>query len=87
MQTKGALALVTGANCATGKVFAEALLEHGAAKDLRRSARHRGARDADARLVPVQLDVTDAGRVAAVVCELGDLQRRPLHEEPLAARS
>src|SRR5829696_8073112 len=74
MQIQGTIALVTGANRGIGEAFAQALLERGAAKV------YAGVRDiatvgaADPRLVPVQLDVTDADRVAAVAQELGDVE-------------
>jgi NAD(P)-dependent dehydrogenase (short-subunit alcohol dehydrogenase family) len=62
MQIKGAVALVTGANRGIGKAFAQALLDHGAAKV------YAGARDVttitDPRLTPIQLDVTDPASVA-----------------------
>lgn len=71
MKIEGATALVTGANRGIGKAFAEALLDRGAAKV------YAGVRDVatvtDPRLVPVQLDVTDAARVEAVAAELGDV--------------
>jgi NAD(P)-dependent dehydrogenase (short-subunit alcohol dehydrogenase family) len=74
MQIEGTIALVTGANRGIGEAFAQALLERGAAKV------YAGVRDiatvhaADPRLVPVQLDITDADRVAAVAQELGDVE-------------
>jgi NAD(P)-dependent dehydrogenase (short-subunit alcohol dehydrogenase family) len=72
MQIEGTIALVTGANRGIGKAFAEELLKRGAAKV------YAGVRDVaavtDPRLVPVELDVTDASRVAAVAAELGDVE-------------
>jgi NAD(P)-dependent dehydrogenase (short-subunit alcohol dehydrogenase family) len=72
MNIQDSTVLVTGANRGIGKSFADALLERGATKV------YAAARDvatvADPRLVPVQLDVTDPDRVAAVAHELDDVQ-------------
>jgi NAD(P)-dependent dehydrogenase (short-subunit alcohol dehydrogenase family) len=72
MQIEGTIVLVTGANRGIGKAFTDALLERGAAKV------YAAARDVatvtDPRVVPVQLDVTDFDRVAAVAHELDDVE-------------
>jgi NAD(P)-dependent dehydrogenase (short-subunit alcohol dehydrogenase family) len=72
MNIQDSTVLVTGANRGIGKSFADALLERGATKV------YAAARDvatvADPRLAPVQLDVTDPDRVAAVAHELDDVQ-------------
>ena len=72
MHVKDSTALVTGANRGIGKAFADALLDRGARKV------YAAVRDVgtitDPRLVPVQLDVTDPDRVAAVARELDDVQ-------------
>jgi NAD(P)-dependent dehydrogenase (short-subunit alcohol dehydrogenase family) len=72
MQIEGTIALVTGANRGIGKAFTDALLERGAAKV------YAAARDVatvtDPRVEPVQLDVTDFERVAAVAHELDDVE-------------
>lgn len=71
MKIEGATAFVTGANRGIGKAFADELLDRGAAKV------YAGVRDVstvtDPRLVPIQLDVTDPARVAAVAAELTDV--------------
>jgi NAD(P)-dependent dehydrogenase (short-subunit alcohol dehydrogenase family) len=74
MQIEGTIALVTGANRGIGKAFTAALLERGAAKVYAAVRDIATITDDDPRLVPVQLDVTDADRVAAVARELGDVE-------------
>jgi NAD(P)-dependent dehydrogenase (short-subunit alcohol dehydrogenase family) len=72
VQIQGTTALVTGANRGIGKAFTDALLERGAARI------YAAARDVatitDPRVVPIQLDVTDFDRVAAVARELDDVE-------------
>ncbi|MFB7331018.1 SDR family oxidoreductase [Streptomyces adustus] len=71
MDIKGSVALVTGANRGIGRAFAQALLEHGAAKV------YAGVRDPEAvggsELVPLRLDVTDEEQVAAAAATAGDV--------------
>jgi len=72
MNIQHTTALVTGANRGIGKAFADALLDRGATKVY--AAVRDVATVTDPRLVPVQLDVTDPDRVAAVAHELDDVQ-------------
>jgi NAD(P)-dependent dehydrogenase (short-subunit alcohol dehydrogenase family) len=72
MNIHDSTALVTGANRGIGKAFADALLDRGAAKVY--AAVRDVATVTDPRLVPIQLDVTEPDRVAAVARELDDVQ-------------
>jgi NAD(P)-dependent dehydrogenase (short-subunit alcohol dehydrogenase family) len=72
MNIQDSTVLVTGANRGIGKAFADALLDRGARKVY--AAVRDVATVTDPRLVPVQLDVTDPDRVAAVAAELDDVQ-------------
>jgi NAD(P)-dependent dehydrogenase (short-subunit alcohol dehydrogenase family) len=72
MNIQDSTALVTGANRGIGKAFADALLDRGATKVY--AAVRDLATVTDPRLVPIQLDVTDPDRVAAVARELDDVQ-------------
>ncbi|MBV8948554.1 MAG: SDR family NAD(P)-dependent oxidoreductase [Solirubrobacterales bacterium] len=74
MQIQGTIALVTGADRGIGKAFAVALLERGAAKVYAGVRDVATVSDVYPRLVPVQLDVTDTDRVAAVARDLDDVQ-------------
>ena len=71
MRIEGSTALVTGANRGLGRVYARALLERGAA------VVYGGARDASAvtepGVTPIELDITDARRVAEVSQRCGDV--------------
>src|SRR5258708_34202702 len=72
MHIQDSTVLVTGANRGIGKAFAHALLDRGATKVY--AAVRDVATITDPRLVPIQLDVTDPDRVAAVARELDDVQ-------------
>jgi NAD(P)-dependent dehydrogenase (short-subunit alcohol dehydrogenase family) len=71
MQIEGASALVTGANRGLGAAFAQALLERGA------RTVYAGARNprciTNPSVVPVELDITDPGEVAAAAMGCTDV--------------
>ena len=75
METKGATALVTGANRGIGRAIVKALL----ARDVRKvyaTARHLetvAGLAADPRVVPMRLDMVDAEDVAAAAAAAGDV--------------
>ena len=71
MNVQNSTVLVTGANRGIGNAFADALLDRGAAKVY--AAVRDVATVTDPRLVPIQLDVTDSDRVAAVAGEVDDV--------------
>jgi NAD(P)-dependent dehydrogenase (short-subunit alcohol dehydrogenase family) len=72
MDINGAVVLVTGANRGIGAEFVEQLKRRGAAKI------YAAARDVDTirtdGVQPLQLDVTDAGQIAAAADAAGDVQ-------------
>lgn len=73
MKIRNSVALVTGANRGLGLAYAKALLAAGARKV------YAGARDPSSvpvleGLVPVRLDVNNAGDIAAAVAQCGDIE-------------
>lgn len=72
MDIKGAVVLVTGANRGIGSEFVEQLKRRGAAKI------YAAARNADAirtdGVHPLELDITDPGKVAAAAAAASDVQ-------------
>jgi len=71
VKIQNAVALVTGANRGLGLAFTQALLTAGASKVY--AAARDPASVKQAGVVPVRLDVTNAGEVAAAAGELGDV--------------
>lgn len=67
----GTTALVTGANGGLGREFTAQLLERGAAKVY--AADLTPAESADERIVPIELDVSDAASVARAARQAGDV--------------
>ena len=71
MKIQNSVALVTGANRGLGLAFTQALLAAGARKVY--AAARDPASVKQAGVVPVRLDVTNAGEIAAAAGELGDV--------------
>jgi NAD(P)-dependent dehydrogenase (short-subunit alcohol dehydrogenase family) len=70
---EGTTALVSGANRGLGMAYVQALLDRGAAK-VYAGARNPGTVDVtDARVVPVQLDITNSDDIAAAARECTDV--------------
>jgi len=71
MKIEGSVVLITGANRGLGKTFAEGFIGAGAARV------YAGARDpaaiADPRVIPVRLDITEPGDVAAAAAQCPDV--------------
>ncbi len=69
----GKSVLVTGANRGLGKAFVQKLIDGGAAR-VYAAARNPGTVDIDdARVVPIQLDITKPDDIGAAVAECGDV--------------
>jgi NAD(P)-dependent dehydrogenase (short-subunit alcohol dehydrogenase family) len=73
MKIEGTVALVTGANRGLGAAYVQALLDAGAAKVYAAARDPTSVTAADPRVVPLALDVTDAGQVAAAAAQAGDV--------------
>lgn len=73
MKIENAVALVTGANRGIGAALVEALLAAGAAKVYAAARDPRSIAATDPRVVPLALDVTDAGSVRRAAIEAGDV--------------
>ncbi len=71
MKIDGSIALVTGAGRGLGRVFARELVARGAAKVY--GAARNPAAVTEPGVTPIALDITDAGRVAAVARECADV--------------
>jgi NAD(P)-dependent dehydrogenase (short-subunit alcohol dehydrogenase family) len=72
MHIEGSVAFVTGANKGIGAAIVQALLEAGVAK-VYAAMRTLAATD-DPRVVPVELDITNAAQLARAVSLAGDVQ-------------
>ena len=72
MQVEGCVAFVSGANRGVGACFVEKLLEQGARKVYAGARDIRALERQDPRVVPVELDITNAGQVARAAALAGD---------------
>ena len=73
MNVKDSVALVTGANRGVGAAYVRALLERGAAKVYAAMRSTAGYEAPDGRVQPIEIDVTDHGRIARAAAECGDV--------------
>jgi NAD(P)-dependent dehydrogenase (short-subunit alcohol dehydrogenase family) len=73
MQIEHSVALVTGANRGLGKAFVNELLDRGAAKVYAAARNPASVELTDARIVPVELDVTSPEQIAAAAASISDL--------------
>jgi len=71
MRISGSVALVTGANRGLGQAYARELVRRGAAKVY--GAARNPAAVTEPGVVPVALDITDAGQVAAAAARCADV--------------
>jgi NAD(P)-dependent dehydrogenase (short-subunit alcohol dehydrogenase family) len=96
MEIHGATALVTGASRGLGRHLVEALLDRGAAKVY--AASRTAAPSGDARVVPIELDLTRTDTIAAAARAASDVTivinnagtaafAGPLDAEPAAVRT
>ena len=67
------MALVTGANRGVGAAYVRALLKRGAAKVYAAMRSTAGYEAPDGRVQPIEIDVTDHGRIARAAAECGDV--------------
>ena len=72
MQVEGCVAFVSGANRGVGACFVEKLLEQGARKVYAGTRDIRALKQHDPRVVPVELDIANAGQVARAAALAGD---------------
>lgn len=73
MNLKGKVVLVAGANGGIGAALVNELLERGAARVYAAARSAAAVRSGDARVVAVQLDITDPASVAAAAAQCRDL--------------